>query len=307
MTLAAWHARYMQIRRHDIGPATRALHARTFDLLMEAFGDVPLASIGKRQAQEFRLYLVDRRYVDSTICKHVRTAKTLWKTAIDWEYAASCPWQGVRSTAPIKDVTDRQPLSVDEGEALIAAAGARWRAVVAVLFYAGLRRGEATRLRWDDIDFESGRIVVRNPEGRQTSKKRSRTVRLEPRLADILSRCDQSHPLVVGAGCSERSGLSHIVRTIGQRAGIPGVTPQILRQARSTIWFSDFPSHVAAAWMGHSAEVARRHYLGVPDAFYVPAPAGGEGTSFTQHGPERTVSGPAHAIGATRWLPRGSG
>lgn len=306
MTLAAWHARYMQIRRHEIGPATRALHARTLDLLLEVFGDVPLASIGKRQAQEFRLHLTaERRYVESTVCKHIRTCKTLWKTAMDWEYVSESPWQGVRSTAPVLDVTDREPLSLDQGEALIAAAGPRWRAVVAVLFYGGLRRGEATRLRWDDIDFETGRILVRN-EGQQTSKRRARVVRLEPRLADILSRCDRSHPRVVGAGCSERSGLSHIVRTIGNRAGIEGVTPQVLRQARSTIWFSEFPSHVAAAWMGHSAEVARRHYLGVPDAFYAPSPVGGEGTSFTSHGPERTVSGPAHAIGATRWLPQGN-
>ena len=127
---------------------------------------------------------------------------------------------------------------------------------------------------------------------------------LSPRLAEILEHhlkaehadgiAYKPHGFIVGPRGNHKTGISHVIKTIGDRAGIPGITPQTLRQARSTIWFSQFPHHVAAAWMGHSAEVARRHYLGVPYEFYPvrPAPpAGGTGNpDFTVNGPERTVS-----------------
>jgi integrase/recombinase XerD len=41
----------------------------------------------------------------------------------------------------------------------------RNRALLAVLVYAGLRRGEAAALKWTDIDFENGVISVRHGKG----------------------------------------------------------------------------------------------------------------------------------------------
>lgn len=294
--MGRWCAEYIEIRRREIGPATLASHGRTLDLLCEFFGgDRDLSSISRREAQQWRLWLT-QRYAEPTVCKHVRAAKVVWKTAVDWEATnLPSPFAGVRSTAPIIDPTARRPLSVAEGEAMIAAAGPRWRAIVAVLFYSGLRRSESLSLRWDDVDFDAGRITVRH-EGAQTTKRRRRIVRLEPRLAEILQSCERTGERVVGPRGDHRTGLSHVVRTIGERAGIHGVTPQVLRQSRSTLWFSAYPHHVAAAWMGHSPEVARRHYLGVPDEYYsagpVPSPRG-EGTmssDLTHSGPERTVT-----------------
>lgn len=300
-----WALQYIEIRRRDVGAATLASHGRTLELLARHFGaDRDLCSITRREAQQFRLWL-SQQYSETTVCKHVRAAKVIWRIASDWEVTRMpSPWQGVRSTAPVMDVTDRKPLGTAEGEALIAAAGPRWRCIVAVFFYAGLRRNEALSLRWSDVDLAGGRINVRH-EGARTTKKRRRVARLEPRLREILESHlamqaeagtpPGPHSLVVGDRGNHRTGISHVVRTIGERAGIRGVTPQVLRQARSTAWFTTFPHHVAAAWMGHSAEVARRHYLGVPDEYYAPGdpvpPRGGTGNpDLTRNGPERTVS-----------------
>jgi integrase len=48
-----------------------------------------------------------------------------------------------------------------EAAALIAALPAPERALWATALYAGLRRGEAMALRWDDVDFDAGVIHVR--------------------------------------------------------------------------------------------------------------------------------------------------
>ena len=45
--------------------------------------------------------------------------------------------------------------------------GLRNRALLAVLFYSGLRRFEAVKLKWSDIDFEQEHIKVIGGKGRQ--------------------------------------------------------------------------------------------------------------------------------------------
>ncbi|MEZ4670669.1 MAG: site-specific integrase [Anaerolineae bacterium] len=48
--------------------------------------------------------------------------------------------------------------------------GLRNRALLAVLFYAGLRRFEACKLKWADIDFEQEHIAVVGGKGRQRNE-----------------------------------------------------------------------------------------------------------------------------------------
>lgn len=43
--------------------------------------------------------------------------------------------------------------------------GMRNRALLAVLFYAGLRRSEAVALKWSDVDFDAGLLTVRHGKG----------------------------------------------------------------------------------------------------------------------------------------------
>lgn len=306
LTLANWSVLYCNIRSREVSEATMRAHSRTFHFLLEHFGgDMPLDAITRRHAQEFRLWLGDR-VAEATVCKHVRACKVIWRVAMDWEHAVANPFKGVRSTAPVRDMTERRPLTTTEGEALIAAAGPRWRAIVAVLWFAGLRRSEALRLRWDEIDLSAGRLIVRNAQGVRTTKAKSRIVRVEPRLAEILRGCRRVGDLV-GGMAGERSGLSHVVRGIAERAGIRGVTPQVMRQSRATQWAMQYPLPVVAAWMGHSPEVARRHYLGVPDEYYTPAaPVDGTGTAdLTSHGPERTECPIARAR-SMGWAPSDS-
>ena len=40
---------------------------------------------------------------------------------------------------------------------------------------------------------------------------------------------------------------------------------QNLRESRANELWSEFPEHVAAAWMGHSKRIAENHYLQVTD------------------------------------------
>jgi integrase len=62
--------------------------------------------------------------------------------------------------------------------------GLRNRALLAVLFYAGLRRSEAVALKWSDIDFEQGLLTVRHGKG-----NKERTIGFaSDKALDILKR-----------------------------------------------------------------------------------------------------------------------
>ena len=52
-------------------------------------------------------------------------------------------------------------LSFDEAPCLIKAARGEWRTMIALALRTGLRRGELLALRWQDVDLEAGRLVVR--------------------------------------------------------------------------------------------------------------------------------------------------
>ncbi len=76
-----------------------------------------------------------------------------------------------------------------------------------------------------------------------------------------------------------------------------------LRASRATELAGEHPGHVAAAWLGHSAAIANKHYWQVTEADFEQA-TGSETTAETQQG-ERPNAEAAHNA-AQSVLARGS-
>jgi len=55
----------------------------------------------------------------------------------------------------------------------------------------GLRMGELVSLRWQDVDFDSGFVTIRNREDFQTKSGNERTIPLSSQAVDILRRIDR--------------------------------------------------------------------------------------------------------------------
>ena len=78
--------------------------------------------------------------------------------------------------------------------------------------------------------------------------------------------------LVAMPAAATQNLRTHLQRII-TRAGL---TPwsklfQNLRASRATELADQFPSHVAAAWLGHAEAIAGAHYRSVTDAHYADA------------------------------------
>lgn len=138
--------------------------------------------------------------------------------------------------------------------------------VIALCRYAGLRRGEALRLTWQDVDLDRRRLTVAHA-GVRTTKRRARVVPICPELAAMLNRQGMLDSSPVVAGLSASSSGYRRTRELFRRAGMPDVGTHTLRKSRATEWIEDgHDPYAVAKWLGHSVTVAQQHYHRATDA-----------------------------------------
>jgi len=84
--------------------------------------------------------------------------------------------------------------------------------------FSGMRRGELFKLRWEDIDFDRGFILIRTPKGGQDQK-----IPLNDASRELLKshpRADSSY-VFPGREGKKRVDINHQVKRIKERAGLP--------------------------------------------------------------------------------------
>lgn len=115
---------------------------------------------------------------------------TAWKLFMRHDKAKGNPWPIVRVPRNRNEELSRRAFTPDEIHRLILAAesvGRDWQTVIMIGLYTGLRLGDATMLRWSDIDYGSGIIRYR------PSKTRKFDISVRIPLHAALARWLESH------------------------------------------------------------------------------------------------------------------
>lgn len=264
-TLSQWLEVYQE-QRTDLGERTKMLHEATGAYLLQCMGDVRLDKITRADAAAWRSWLVrDRLLGEQTVCAHCRNAKVIFRHAVDQELMPANPFDRLRGTPPAMELEFRSLTDTEVWQLLESIQDPDWKRLMGLCALAGLRRGEALRLRWRDVGVNKLRVVA---GGAVTTKARGRDVRLEPALATLLGCPGEPDAPVCRLPAAtdwHRKALDLIVA-----AGLaPWPKPyHTLRKNRATSWRELYPEHVVDAWMGHSLAVARRHYAAVPESAY---------------------------------------
>lgn len=165
-------------------------------------------------------------------------------------------------------------LTGDEVRALIAASssraptGIRNRALIAVLYRAGLRIGEALALRPKDVDAAAGTLTVLHGKG-----DKRRTVGLDPGAFAIVERWLEVRRRRVGGGrplfCTldgrplDDSYVRRMLPRLAARAGIEKrVTAHSLRHTHAfELAGEGKPAHLIQAQLGHESLATTDRYL----------------------------------------------
>lgn len=242
-TLTVWH----QIRRN----------------LIECFGpDRDLRTLTEADADDLRFFLLREDLAEATRKRRAGFAKQFMNAAIKRGYLESNPFASLKSGHVVNEARQQFIERDDIDKVMQACTDDEFRLIVALSRYGGLRcPSETLALRWEDIDFEAGTMLVR--EGKTSE-------RMVPLFADLrpyLEACRKDSGFVIETYRTVESNLRTRLRRAIKRAGLTPwpKTFHNLRASRETELLFEFPMHVVVKWIGNSQPVAIKHYAMIRD------------------------------------------
>ncbi len=202
--------------------------------LLPIIGDLRLDELTRKDIAKYKSVKLAEGYKAKTINNHLAVISKMLDTAQEWGTIEAAPKiKALKTAAP-----GFRWLTAEEAQGLTAAADDAWRAMVFTGLRTGLRLGELRALRWQDVDLETGRIVVRQAAWEDeigTPKGgRSREVQLGDEIRAALKehphrlRCELVFPSENG-GLLDTSGCVWALRRIGKAAGLGHVGWHALR------------------------------------------------------------------------------
>jgi integrase len=268
-------------RKQRAKPATKEIWGQVVRNLVDHFGvNRDVTTITEEDAEGFKDYLTDRNLARTTISKRLQFTRGFFKFAVKKKLLAENPFAEVSEVAVGLPNTKRF-ISREDTAALMAASDLTWQAIIALGRYGGLRcPSEVASLRWEDIDWNSGRMTVTSPKTEHHEGKETRVLPIFPELAPVLTAAfeaaDDGAVYVIGGrlrekalglhgwrSCNLRTQFGRIIKRAGLKAW-----PRLfhnLRASRETELLREHPIHVVTAWLGNSPRIALKHYCMVTD------------------------------------------
>lgn len=261
--------------RTDLAETTMRLHRLVIARLLQHFkADPRVDSITPADAADFKTWCSrhtfhtedrgDYTLSEPSVTRHIVTAKQIFDQAEAEEVIPRNPFARVK-TAQVRSDKQWAYLGADDiGKILGACPDAGHRCLFALARWAGLRLGEAMRLKWTEVDFNARTLTVLNPLNKRTTKKRTRVVPIQPALMEVLRETLGARPRVHG-GPTDGVTKGNIYRRVDgilKRAKVEVYADPFhtLRRNLLTDWIAEFPPLDVASWLGHDIKVAMEFY-----------------------------------------------
>ncbi len=289
LTLGEFLGDYLA-RRTDLKGTSLSVYEHVHRYLVKHFGaDKLLSAITPGDAIDFGRFLHSQKLARTTIDRRISLATTTFNDAVRHEYLVKNPFSDWRK--PLKNLTSRTNkarqrfITRDDFAKLIEhAPDAEWRLILALARFGGLRTpSEPLSIKWGHIDWELGRITVTSPKTEHHEGRESRVIPMFPELRPYLEACWEAaeegaeyiiakhRPKSVRNGDGwKNANLRTMLAKVFKRAGLelPPKPWNNLRASRATELAEQYPGHVAAAWLGHTEEIANAHYRQVLPAHF---------------------------------------
>lgn len=234
-----------------------------------------LRSIKEVDADAWRAWLVkDQELAVATVARRVVAARTFWKKAIRWHYVSENPFTGVKA-GPQSNEKNQQYVPREIIEKVIASCtDLEYKVIFALTRYGGLRVGEVYELRWSDINWAKGMMNVPSPKTEHHEGKGCRPVPLFWEVLKYLEALfiepptDETERLNVEYVIARRRIPSRNPRTTAEKllkkAGVeiwPRLFHNLRASAETDLLQMGYPLKSVCVWLGHSPEIAARHYI----------------------------------------------
>lgn len=253
-----------------IAPATAKIYGRICGSLVERFGsEMRIDQICSADAERWQVWLRTRRLGKATVAKYTNCVRGAFNRAVRWKLIDTSPFAQLKSGAQTNP--SRQAyVSVEVFNSILATEDdPKWIAVYSLLRFAGLRcPSEVQALRWSDLDLRPDKMAlrVRSRKTEHHEGREQRTVpifpELQPMLFDYVRSCKaQQGPLFPSLPSSVN--LRNRFQRMMAKAGV-APWPRLfqnLRASFATDLVEHVPSHMAAAWCGHTVAIQQSAYM----------------------------------------------
>lgn len=279
-------------KRTDVKEQTRETWRAVILNLKAHFGaERDIATITEGEADGFKLYLIEQKLAATTVHKRLQHVRQFFKSAKRHKLIAENPFGEVSAVASI-DESRRCFVERDDIDRVLEVCDPTWRTIVTLSRFGGLRcPSEVLSLRWQDVDFARGRMVVQSPKTEHHPGGASRVVpifaELRPFLDDAFElAADGAEYVVAGnyreaamtpkgwACCNLRTQFERLLTRAGVRSWPKPF--QNMRASRETELAALFPIQVVTAWLGNTPKIAMKHYLRITEGDFTKAIAGDE-------------------------------
>jgi len=134
------------------------------------FGNIPVATITQQKVEKFlavKMTEGKRILTPATRNRHLAHLSSMFNKGIEWGLVLDNPASTIK---PLKENGSRTRfLDQDEINKLLSSASIEFHPVLMTALHTGMRRGEILKLKWTDVDFQNGIIIVQESK---SGKKR---------------------------------------------------------------------------------------------------------------------------------------
>jgi integrase len=231
--------------------SVRKHHIYHLKFLLPCFSDIPVLRLTKSLADEFRCARKNQNPAikDATINRDLSVLRHILYWAVDEQLLVQNPLARMKMARERR--TRRQVLSVAEEQPLLGAAKGHLRTMIIAALDTGMRRGEITSQRWEDIDFSRKVVSVtrsKTPEGE------SREIPLTERLFKLLLENHKDSGLIVDYKGQPVRIIKRSWATALKNAKLRHVRFHDLRHTFNTrLMEAGVLQEIRMALMGHSA------------------------------------------------------
>jgi integrase len=185
LTVGQWADEWEELQRGRNTKTVSFLRAR----IRPQWQDWRLDAVTPAAVQKWVNAMADEDLSPATITAVYATFKRMLAKAVDYDLLAKSPCRTI--TLPPPRRTEIVPLTVEQIALLEQNAPARYRAMIHLAAWGGLRWGELAALRWEDVDLEAGVVHVQRGVTAErkigpTKNGKDRLVTIAPTTVEVL-------------------------------------------------------------------------------------------------------------------------
>jgi integrase len=157
ISTGAWARQWLE-GSHHLEPSSRRIYREALDHLLPTLEDVPLHRLtGTHISQALAGYAATGAAA-SSVARSYRTLRTMLNVAVERDLILKSPMRSVKPPKPRRQ--QMRFLTADELERLAGAIDVRYRSLILVAGWGGLRWGELAGLRCSDVDHHAAQVRI---------------------------------------------------------------------------------------------------------------------------------------------------